>query len=174
MKSILYLFLVLPNIAFSQSLKKDSVWLPFKEFIGEWKGNGTGVDGDGTYDRSYTLIMNKNYIEVKNKTTYGPTKDNPKGYQHEDIGYISYDKQQKTFVFRQFHIEGFVNEYKLESISADKKTLVFISESIENIPAGWRARETYIISDDGIAEEFDLAEPGKEFEKYTRAQLVRK
>ena len=38
-------------------------------------------------------------------------------------------------MLRQFHIEGFVNQYKLESISADGKTIVFISEAIENIPA---------------------------------------
>jgi hypothetical protein len=174
MKSIFYLSLLFPYLAFSQLSKKDSLWLPFKDFIGEWKGRGTGVDGDGSYDRSYRLILNNNYIEVKNKTTYAPTKQKPNGYHHEDIGYISYDKQRKAFVFRQFHIEGFVNEYKLESISADKKKLVFVSESIENIPAGWRARETYIITDQGIMEEFDLAEPGKEYEKYTRAHLVRK
>lgn len=174
MKSIFYLLLLFPYFSFSQLSKKDSLWLPFKDFIGEWKGTGTGVDGEGSYDRSYRLILNKNYIEVKNKSTYAPTKENPKGYHHEDIGYISYDKQRKVFVFRQFHIEGFVNEYKLESISADKKTFIFLSESIENIPAGWRARETYIITDQGISEEFDLAEPGKEYEKYTRAQLVKK
>jgi len=174
MKSIFYLLFSLPYIAFSQLSKKDSLWLPFKDFIGEWKGTGTGVDGEGSYDRSYRLILNKNYLEVKNRTTYAPSKENPNGYNHEDIGYISYDKHRKTFVFRQFQIEGFVNEYRLESISSDHKTLVFVSESIENIPAGWRARETYIIEDQGITEEFDLAEPGKEYQKYTRAFLVKK
>ena len=51
---------------------------------------------------------------------------------------------RKTFVFRQFHGEGFVNQYTLDSLSGDKKMLVFVSEAIENIPQGWRARETYI------------------------------
>lgn len=94
---------------------------------------------------------------------------------HEDHGFISYDKRRKTFVLRQFHIEGFVNQFKIESISSDKKSIVFISESIENIPDGYRARETYqIVSDTELTETFELAEPGKEFEIYSKAVLKRK
>ena len=171
MKYLLFLLLSIPFTVNAQLSKKDSLWLPFQSFIGEWTGTGTGVDGVGSYNRSYKLILNKNYIEVQNKTIYPPNKENAKGYIHEDIGYISYDKMRKTFIFRQFHGEGFVNEYRLDSISTDKKTFVFISEAIENIPAGWRARETYTITDTGITEVFNLAEPGKDFEDYTKALL---
>lgn len=59
---------------------------------------------------------------------------------------------------RQFHIEGFVNQYKLDSISPDKKTIVFISENIENIPAGWRAKENCDLTrDNEFTETFELA-----------------
>jgi hypothetical protein len=44
-------------------------------------------------------------------------------------------------VFRQFHVEGFVNQYALDTSSTADR-LVFLSEAIENIPAGFRARET--------------------------------
>ena len=57
---------------------------------------------------------------------------------------ISYDTARKLFVFRQFHTEGFVNTY-LQQPSADEKTIVFVSEAIENIPTGYRARETYTV-----------------------------
>lgn len=61
------------------------------------------------------------------------------------------------------------------SISSDGKTIVFTSESIENIPAGWRSRETYkIIGADGFVEVFELAGPGKDFEVYSEARLLRK
>jgi hypothetical protein len=41
--------------------------------------------------------------------------------------------------------------------------MVFLSESIENIPPGWRARETYrILSENEFVETFELATPGKE------------
>ena len=85
------------------------------------------VDGKGTYERSYQFVLNKKYIELKNKTVYPPTKENPKGYVHEDFGYISYDKTRKTFVFRQFHEEGFVKQYIIESISPDGKKIVLVA-----------------------------------------------
>src|SRR5688500_15122287 len=135
MKHTLSLILLLPIACSAQLTKKDSLWLPFNSFIGEWKGTGEGAEGPGTYERSYRQVLNKNYIEVRNKTVYAPNEKAKNGYVHEDVGYISYDKIRKTFIFRQFHGEGFVNQYKLDSMSADKKTLVFISEAIENIPA---------------------------------------
>jgi hypothetical protein len=174
MKHPLLLILLLPLFSSAQLTKKDSLWLPFASFLGEWKGTGEGANGTGIYERSYKQVLNKNYIEVRNKTVYAPNEKAKNGYTHEDVGYISYDKMRKTFIFRQFHGEGFVNEYKLDSISTDKKTIVFISETIENIPAGWRAKEVYTISDKGIREVFYLAQPGKEFEEYTKANLEMK
>ena len=77
-------------------------------------------------------------------------------------------------MLRQFHIEGFVNQFKLDSISPDRKTIAFITESIENIPKGFRAKETYrVISDNEMEEIFELAEPNKDFTLYTKVNLVR-
>jgi hypothetical protein len=36
---------------------------------------------------------------------------------HDDVGFISYGKAAQKLVLRQFHIEGFVNHYVLDSIS---------------------------------------------------------
>ena len=172
--SFLFLFL-LPALLFAQMTKKDSTWLPLKPFLGQWVGEGGGEPGKGTYERSYQFILNKNFIEIKNKSTYQPTDKNPKGEVHEDIGYFSYDKSIQKFKLRQFHIEGFVNEFVLDSISADKKTIVFVTVAIENIPNGFRAKETYhLISENEIEEIFELAEPGKEFQVYSRVKLIRK
>jgi hypothetical protein len=174
MKQLLSLLLLLPLLSNGQSAKQDSIWRLFQPFIGSWSGTGDGHDGTGTYERSYQFVLNKKYIEVRNKTTYASTKENPKGYVHEDVGYISYDKARKTFIFRQFHGEGFVNQYVLDSLSADKKTMVFVSEAIENIPKGWRAREMYTVGENTLTEVFNLAEPGKGFEPYTKATLTKK
>jgi hypothetical protein len=60
-----------------------------------------------------------------------------------------------------------------EPQSADG-TLVFVTKSIENIPSGWRARETYkIISPGEFEEVFELAPPDKPFELYSRVRLKR-
>ena len=174
MKRLIFILLIAPSFAFGQLSKQDSVWLPLKFMIGNWTGTSDGQPGKGTYERSYQIVLNKKFIEIKNKSTYPPSPENPKGEVPEDRGFISFDKSRKTFVMRQFHIEGFVNEYKIESISRDGKTIVFISESIENIPAGFRAKETYqIISENEFTETFELAEPGKDFELYSKAILKR-
>jgi hypothetical protein len=39
--------------------------------------------------------------------------------------------------------ESFVNEYVLETIAADGKSFEFVTVKIENIPAGWRVKESY-------------------------------
>lgn len=114
---------------------------------------------------SYELVLNKKFIDAKNKSTYLPSANNPKGEVHEDHGFISFDKIRNTFALRQFHSEGFVIQFRIESISPDGNAIVFISESLENIPAGFRAKESYqIINDDEFTATFELAEPGKDFE----------
>ena len=125
--------------------------------------------------REYRLVLNEKFLHVQNRSAYDPQPKNPKGETHEDWGMMSFDKARRQFVYRQFHVEGFVNQYALTSISADGKTIVFTSEGIENIPGGWRARETYkIISPDEFVEVFELAEPGKEFQVYSETRLRRK
>lgn len=87
---------------------------------------------------------------------------------------ISYDRARESYVFRQFRIEGFVNQYLLDKIAEDGQPIRFITESIENIPPGWKARETYrILSPDEFVEVFELAPPDKEFELYTENRFKR-
>jgi hypothetical protein len=55
------------------------------------------------------------------------------------------------------------------------QTLMFVSEAIENIAPGWRARETYKrVSDAEFVETFELAAPGEKFELYSESRLKRK
>ena len=172
MKIFLFICWLFPFIAAAQNTVKVDPWIPFKSFIGEWNGQGGGEPGTGTYERNYNFILNNKFIEVRNKSTYPPTASNAKGEIHEDLGYISYDRNKKTFRLRQFHIEGFVNQYLLDSISPDQKTIIFVTESIENIPAGWKAKENYrILSEKELEETFELAEPGKGYEVYSKVLL---
>lgn len=175
MKKLFLLLVLFPSFLLAQTSKKDSIWLPLKPFIGQWVGEGGDGPGKGKYERSYQFILNKNFIEIRNRSEFQPTAKNPKGEVHEDIGYFSFDKSAKKFKLRQFHVEGFVNEYILDSISADKKTIVFLTYAIENIPKGWKAKETYcLLNENEIEESFELAEPDKAFEVYSKVKLVRK
>ncbi len=173
MRKICFFILLLPGFLLAQP-KQDSTWNRARFFLGQWKGTSEGDPGKGNYERTYRFVLNGKFIEVKNKSTYPPQQKNPKGEVHEDTGYISYDKKARAYVLRQFHGEGFVNEYKEEVVSEDRNTIVFLSYAIENIPVGWQARETYKIqNDDEFVEIFELAEPGKDFQVYSRATLRR-
>ena len=150
-------------------------WQPIRGLLGSWEGDAKGEPGAGRCEREYRLTLRDKFIQVTNKTTYPPQEKNPKGEVHEDTGFISYDKAARKLVMRQFHVEGFVNHYVLDSVSADGRRVVFVTAAIENIPAGWRARETYdFVSADELVETFALAEPGKDFATYSETRFRRK
>lgn len=174
MRKIFLFLIVIPALAFAQTKTQEDVWTPLRFFLGAWTGTGKGQAGVSQVEREYQFVLNGKFIQARNKSVYQPQEKNPKGEIHEDWGFFSFDRNRKQHVLRQFHVEGFVNQYKLE-IAEDKKTLIFISESIENIPSGWQARETYkIINDDEFSEVFEIAVPGKAFEIYTENNFERK
>ena len=58
--------------------------------------------------------------------------------------------------------------------AARRADVVFESEQIDNLPAEWRARETYeLVSNDEFIETFELAAPGKPLETYGKTRLRR-
>jgi len=172
--TIAALFL-LTSLGTAQTPTRSDIWELLRALVGTWEGTGTGQPGLSKVQREYRLVLNDKFIHVQNRSTYDPQPKNPKGEVHDEWGMMSFDKGRKIFVFRQFHGEGFVNQYAMTSASADGKTIVFTSESIENIPAGYRARETYkILGPDEFTEVFEIAEPGKDFELYSEGRFKRK
>jgi len=147
------------------------VWRPIRFMLGTWDTTSSGQPGNGTGTREYRLVLGDGFIECRTRVTYPPQDKNPKGEIHEDIGLISYDRTRKAFVLRQFHKEGFVNTY----VAASDKPHVFTTEAIENIPSGFRARETYReVSPTEFVEVFELAEPGKDFAVYSETRLTKR
>jgi len=173
MEAVALSLMLLTAAAVPQTPIEPDRFEAFRFFLGSWEGAGEGRPGKSRMNREYTLILDGRFIEVRNRSVYAPQESNP-GEDHRDVGYLSFDSNRKKHVLRQFHVEGFVNQYVHESTSDDGKTLIFVSEAIENIPPGWRARETYILAGpDELVERFELAEPGKDFELYSEARLRR-
>jgi hypothetical protein len=165
-------FFICPFLSTAQS---DSLWTPLRYFIGTWSGAGESELGTGLYERNYQWALNGNFIQVRSKAAYAPQEKSPQGEIHEEIGYINYNSIEKKFMLREFHVEGYVNEYKLGPFSPEGKKYVFTSFEIENIPPGWRARETYeILNEDEYIEIFELAPPGKDFAMYSKVTMRRR
>lgn len=139
-------------------------------FVGHWQGMAQGEPGSGTVERDYEFVLNETFIQVTSRSVYPPQEKNPNGETHEDFGMFSYDSNRKKHLLRQFHVEGFVNQYVEDNFTPDGKKMVFVTEAIENIPAGWRARETYqIVNQNEFTERFDLAAPGEDFKLYSES-----
>lgn len=165
--------LLLGGFLTAQTSSAPDVWEPVRFAIGAWEGEVNGQPGSGRSLREYRFVLNNKYLEVRNKSVYPVQPKNPKGEVHEDWGMISYDRSRKKLVLRQFHVEGFVNQFAGE-VGPDK-ILRFHSEGIENIPVGFRARETYTIAGPNeFVERFEIAEPGKDFELYSETRFRRK
>ena len=174
-RDIIAAVLLLPSFLTAQNSSQRDAWEPFKYFVGSWEGTGKGQPGVSKTQREYKFVLDGKFLHVQNRSVYEPQAKNPKGEVHEDWGLVSFDKGRKQFVLRQFHIEGFVNQYVHTASSPEGKSFTFVTEQIENIPAGWRARETYrIVGPDEFVELFELAEPGKDFELYTEGHFRRK
>lgn len=147
---------------------------PLNFFVGHWQGTTQGQPGQGRGKRDYEFVLGGKFLQLKNSTVYPPQEKNPKGETHEDLGLYSHDKKRNKLVFRQFHVEGFVNQYVEQERAPDGKKFVFISEAIENIPDGWRARETYtILNENEYAEVFERAPPQKQSEIYSESRWKR-
>ena len=160
-------------LAAISALAQSDPWAPLRAFEGKWEGDTSGKPGKGTTSREYRFELNGKFMFQRDKSQYQPSDPAGKPLLHEDFGVFSYDTSLKKILWRQFHSEGFVNEYALESASEDGKSLEFVTTHIENLP-GFRAKKQYrIMSSTEIEETFWLAPPGKEFAVYTVAHLKR-
>jgi len=160
-------------IAFSAVAQSDP-WAALRAFDGRWEGPTAGRPGKGSTSREFRFELNGRFLFQRDKSVYQLEDPAVTLVVHEDFGVFSYDTNLKKVVWRQFHSEGLVNEYTLELVSADGKSLEFVTTKIENLPSGFRAKKVYrVLSADEIVETFWVAPTGKDFEVYTVAHLKR-
>lgn len=174
MKRVLALLLIGVSAGFAAEPVAVDRWQPVRFMLGSWQGEAQGEPGRGTVERSYELVLGERFIEEHNTSRYEavPGKS-PEIHHHRS--FVSYDKARKTLMLRQFHEEGFVLLYALNPALSSATRLVFESVVFENFSNDWKARETYeVISNDEFVETFELAEPGKDFQLYSRNHFRRK
>lgn len=171
------IFAVVAGLALAASAAdapKTDPWQPVRFLVGRWNGTVQGEAGNGTVTRSYEFTLGGKFIEERNVSTYPAQEKNRKGEMHEHRSFISYDGKRHVLVLRQFHQEGFVNTYVLNVTESVGNVLVFDSESFENLDSGFKARETYeVYSSDEFIETFEVAEPGKRLDLYSRTRFTR-
>ena len=173
-KYVFSALLMLPILVVHADTAPADAWAPVRFMVGRWNGTVTGQAGDGTVTRQYGFVLKDRFIRESNTSTYPPQAKNKKGEVHEHTSYLSYDKARKQLVIRQFHVESFVIQYAMTPSATTQNKVVFDSESFENLNSKWRARETYdILGPDEFTETFEISEPGKPFEVYSRNHFRR-
>ena len=156
-----------------QNPAKEDRFAPIRFLVGEWEGESDGQPGKGTVKRSYRFVLAERFLHEQNVSTYPAQPKNPKGEVHEHWSFFSHDRARQTLVLRQFHQEGFVNQYARVAAPEPGK-LVFESEALENVPAAWKARESYeVVSPDEFVETFELARGDGPYEVYSKARFKR-
>lgn len=174
MKKIIPLVIVAFLLS-TQCYCQDKKFSIFNKIIGEWHGEGSGFGNNNSrIESSFTYVMDSMYIKVINESWFEPTEKNPEGEHHVDWGIISYDKSRDKIVFRQFHIEGFVNQYILNETSSSEGNLLFESESIENLPNGKARWNIFIKNENAFESIFDVAFDGENYTCFGINKLNRK
>ena len=141
----------------------------FDFLIGNWQGVETGVAGDGIGFRTYSYDLNKNYIVEKNQSTFPKTEKKPRGEVHRDFGVMSYNSNDSSIIFRQFHVEGFTIIYVLDKELSTETKFIFIAREIENNPGNWKAKSIINkISDIEFIETFEIAMDGENYTHFLK------
>lgn len=142
-------------------------WEAFQKFAGDWEGESDGQFGAAVLTKSWSFALNEQFLHCRTKSVAASEV-------HEDWSMLSYDKDRKVFVLREFHSEGYVNQYKVE-VFDEGLMFVFETESVENgFSPGLRAQTTiHFVSEDEIAQEFALASPGEDWNVCASSTLRR-
>ncbi len=153
-----------PGAAAPQQSEPTSKLDVFQYFVGDWKGTGTGASGPSTLERTYAFVLDEQFVRSATHAVFTPSEEGAEAATHADIGMMSYDRARSTYVLREFHSEGYINRYVPQFISEDSTVFAFVSESIENIESGWKARYTVtILGEDEFEDTFELCPPNGEY-----------
>src|SRR5260221_8254329 len=93
----------------------ENPWAPIQFLVGGWTGDSEGQPGKGSVKRTYRFVLADRFLHEQNVSTYPPQPKNEKGEVHEHWSFFSHDRARHTLVLRQFHQEGFVNQYAMTS-----------------------------------------------------------
>ena len=122
---IIFIFCILINIQI-KGQTHDNPLDKLAFFLGTWEHFNT----TDSISHHYEKVLNGHFIKMKTEARFFPIDG--EASQHQDEGFFSWDKVRNALVFRQFHSEGFINTYVLNSKTSTDKFYVFESEQVEN------------------------------------------
>jgi hypothetical protein len=166
---LLNAFVVLPGSKAAAAAEQDDPWKPFQFMMGEWVGASSAqsqVSGQGEFSLAYDL--DKKILVRRNRNSV-MAKAGKDAAIHQDLMIIYPQPPGGSFRAEYFDNEGHVIHY---GITVAEHKIVFESDSSV---AGPRYRLTYEQKPDGLLEiDFEIAAPGKAFQRYISGTVKRK
>ena len=163
--TLIFLFGLVPISAASAQQRADQLaaisWL-----VGEWTGVGVGQPGTSATVRHNQRIHNDRFIKVEARSDYPPRGANTIGEVHTSTDVWSFDRRRGLLVMRQFDSLGFAMTYVQDAAASTNGRIVLVSEQLENVPAGWRARYTYEHPASNEYRELFELDSGNGYERY--------
>ncbi len=158
---------------FARETKSDRLaavaWL-----VGDWTGVSEGDPGVAATTRHAKRVQNDRFIMVEGRSVYPKQEKNKSGEVHTQIDLWSFDRLRNLIVMRQFDSLGFVSTYVQDRAASTGGRLVLVSEHLENVPVGWKARYTYIFrAPNEYHEFFELDADGQGFKPYVSGKFLR-
>ena len=141
--------------------------------VGDWGGVGEGQPGTSGSTRHAQRIQNGRFISVESRSVYPKQERNGSGDIHTSLDVWSFDRRRNLLIMRQFDSLGFASTYVQDRAASADGRLVLVSEHMENVPPGWRARYTYQhAAPDEYTELFEL-DSGSGYQRYVFNRLLR-
>lgn len=163
----------LATAAFAADLPPDRL-APVAALAGDWTGVGEGEPGTSAATRHTGRRHHGHYIVVEGRSVYPKQPKNKKGETHTSTDIWSFDTARGALILRSFDSLGFVSTYVEDKSARRPGHIVLVSEHLENVPAGWKARYTYDFpSADEYHELFELDPDGKGFQLYVLGKYLR-
>jgi hypothetical protein len=143
-------------------------WMPFRYLVGVWEGVGEGFGAESNVRHHWQFVIENKFIRLQTRSI--ATAEDGSQELHEDVGYLSYDADDRRFVFRQFLSEGYVNTYDVTVGAGDRQSIEFAYRHAESA-GGMRARMHLVfVGNNDYEMVLDLANPGEDF---VACQLMR-
>jgi hypothetical protein len=165
--------LLLSSCASAQAQPRQDRLAAVAWVVGDWTGTGEGQPGRSTSERHAARIQSDHFIQISGRSIYLPQPANTDGETHTQLDIWSYDRQRQVLVMRQFDSLGFASTYVQDVAASVGGRIVMVSESLENVPAGWRARYTFEHPSANEYHELFELDMGRGFETYVSNRFVR-
>jgi hypothetical protein len=163
---VMFTLFLLTSAVFSQ--QNIASWNKLNYLIGNWKGEGNGIPGEGGGYFTFKLDLDQNILVRTSHTEYPATKGRP-ATNHNDlmIIYRDYTGTPKRAIY--FDNENHVINYSITY--PNDKDIVFISDKIANVPT---FRLTYSIVDEiTVNIRFEMSQDGEKYFTYVEGKSKR-